>query len=235
MKDLEAKLKASNAKIKLIITDGVFSMDAEVAPLPELRRLADKYGASICLDDCHATGVIGKNGRGTEEHYNMVGGADIITSTLAKALGGASGGFIAGSRDLIDFLRIHSRNYIYSIALPPSTVGGALKVLQLLQEDKTILKRLNQNARLFREGMKASGFEVKGIDHPICPVMIRDCVKTWKIADHLHKNGVWVPWIVAPVALPGEQKIRVIINAGHSEEDVRRAVAIFKDARKLIT
>ena len=165
----------------------------------------------------------------------MVGAADIIISTMAKALGGASSGFIAGSKDLIDFLRIHSRNYVYSTALPASTVGGVLKVLQLFKEDKSILKRMDQNARLFREGMKAAGFEVKGINHPICPVMLRDCVKTWKVADHLHKNGIWVPWVIAPIAVLGEQKIRVIVNAGHTKEDITRAVATFKDALQLIT
>ena len=164
----------------------------------------------------------------------MLGSADMITSTLAKALGGASGGFIAGSKDLVDFLRKYSRNYVSSVALPPSTVGGALKALQLLQEDKSILQRLHRNARLLREGMRAAGFELMESHHPICPVMIRDDVKTWKIADYLHKAGVWVPWIITPVAAPGEQKIRVIVNAGHTREEVSETVVIFRDAKKLI-
>ena len=232
MNDLEHSLQRSNAEVKLIVTDGVFSMDAEVAPLPELFLLAKKYGATLCLDDCHATGVIGKSGCGTEEYHDMIGSVDIITSTLSKGLGDACGGFVAGSKNLIENLRRRSRSYVFSTALPPSTVAGAMKALQLIKEDKSILTRLHKNAKFFRAGMQSAGFEVKGTDHPICPVMIRDDMLTWKVAEHLQENGVWVPWIIRPVSAEGEQKIRLIINSAHTAEEMKNVLKIFIEAKE---
>eukprot|EP00092_Neocalanus_flemingeri_P014356 GFUD01015486.1.p1 GENE.GFUD01015486.1~~GFUD01015486.1.p1 ORF type:complete len:413 (-),score=130.19 GFUD01015486.1:19-1257(-) len=233
MKDLEKKLiLAEKAKIKMIVTDGAFSMDGQVCPLPEIRRLADKYGAVVLVDDCHGVGVIGKTGRGTEEYHHMEGGADIITANLSKALGGGSGGIIAGSKDLIDLLRRVSRTFVFSSALSPATVACSSKVLDILIRDPAILEKLKRNTMMFRNGMKKAGFEVKGVDHPCCPVMLREDVLTWKVANHLFQNGIFVPWVVVPVSEEGEQKIRVMINAAHSEEQIQKALDLFADAKR---
>ena len=166
MGDLEKKLiMAEKAKIKMIVTDGVFSMDGQVCPLPDIRLLADKYGAVVLVDDCHGVGVIGATGRGTEEYYNMQGAADIITSNLSKALGGSSAGFVAGSSNLVNLLRRVSRTFVFTTAISPATAACSDKILEILQREPEILRRLRENTRMFREGMKKAGYEVKGVDH----------------------------------------------------------------------
>lgn len=174
MKDLEAKLSASNARVKLIVTDGVFSMDGNVAPLPEIFALADKYNALVFMDECHATGFFGKTGRGTEEFYNMNGRTDIINSTLGKALGGAAGGYTTGPKEMIDLLRNKSRPYLFSNTLPPPVVATAIKVLDILMRSDDLTQKIKNNTSLFRSRMTEAGFTIAGMDHPICPVMLGD-------------------------------------------------------------
>ena len=234
MDDLEKKLiMAEKAKIKMIVTDGVFSMDGQVCPLPDIRLLADKYGAVVLVDDCHGVGVIGATGRGTEEYYNMQGAADIITSNLSKALGGSSAGFVAGSSNLVNLLRRVSRTFVFTTAISPATAACSDKILEILQREPEILRRLRENTRMFREGMRKAGYEVKGVDHPCCPVMLRDDVLTWKVANHLFQGGVFVPWVVVPVCDPGEQKIRVMISAAHTKEHINKALQLFTEAKTL--
>lgn len=234
MEDLEAKLiLAAKAKIKMIVTDGAFSMDGQVCPLPDIKRLADKYGAVVLVDDCHGTGVIGATGRGTEEYHNMMGSADIITSSLSKALGGSAAGMIAGSRDLIGLLRRVSRTFVFTTAISPAAAACSNKILDILKRDIHILDNLKKNTIMFRKGMVEAGFVVKGTDHPCCPVMLRDDVLTWKVANHLFQNGVFVPWIVVPVCEEGDQKIRVMINAAHSQEQIQKTLDLFAEAKKM--
>ena len=233
MQDLEKKIiLAEKAKMKMIVTDGAFSMDGEVCPLPEIRKLADKYGAVVLVDDCHGIGVIGKTGRGTEEYHHMKGGADIITANLSKALGGSSAGFVAGSQDLIDLLRRLSRTFVFSTALSPATVACSSKVLDILMRDKTILEKLQKNTMMFRNGMKEAGFELKGTNHPCCPVMLRHDVVACKVANYLFQHGIFAPCIVVPLCEEGEQKIRVMINAAHSEEQIQETLALFAHAKR---
>lgn len=174
MADLEAKLAASKARVKLIVTDGVFSMDGNVAPLPEIFALADKYNALVFMDECHATGFFGRTGRGTEEFYNMNGRTDIINSTLGKALGGAAGGYTTGPKEMIDLLRNKSRPYLFSNTLPPPVVGTAIKVLDILMRSDDLTQKIKNNTSLFRNRMTEAGFTIAGMDHPICPVMLGD-------------------------------------------------------------
>lgn len=185
MKDLEAKLSASTARIKLIVTDGVFSMDGNVAPLPEIFALADKYNALVFMDECHATGFFGDTGRGTEEFYKMNGRTDIINSTLGKALGGAAGGYTTGPRELIDLLRNKSRPYLFSNTLPPPVVGTAIKVLDILTRSDDLSKKIKRNTELFRSSMTSAGFTIAGMDHPICPVMLGDAKLAAQMANDM--------------------------------------------------
>lgn len=171
---MEAKLKASDARIKLIVTDGVFSMDGNIAPLPEIINLAKKYNALTFVDDCHATGFLGKTGRGTEEYYNMMGSVDIINSTLGKALSGSMGGYTTGSKELIQMLRQKSRPYLFSNSLPPSVVACGLKVMDMLMNSSELIGNLERNTKQFRDGMTKAGFTISGMDHPISPVMLGD-------------------------------------------------------------
>lgn len=185
MKDLEEKLHASSARVKLIVTDGVFSMDGNVAPLPEIFDLAEKYNALVFIDECHATGFFGKTGRGTEEFYNMMGRADIINSTLGKALGGASGGYTTGPKEIIDLLRQKSRPYLFSNTLPPPVVGTALKVLDILMKSDDLSRKIKKNTTLFRTEMTNAGFTIAGMDHPICPVMLGDAKLASQFANEM--------------------------------------------------
>lgn len=185
MSDLEEKLKSTKANIKLIVTDGVFSMDGNIAPLPEIINLAKKYSAITVVDDCHATGFFGKSGRGTEDYYNMLGSVDIINSTLGKALGGAMGGYTTGPSELIDLLRQKSRPYLFSNSLPPAIVGIGIKVMEMLMTPSDLIGKLEANTKLFRKGMTEAGFTIAGMDHPICPVMLGDAKLATDLANEL--------------------------------------------------
>lgn len=185
MKDLEEKLAASSARLKLIVTDGVFSMDGNVAPLPEIFALADKYKALVFIDECHATGFFGETGRGTEEFYGMKGRTDIINSTLGKALGGAAGGYTTGPKEMVDLLRNKSRPYLFSNTLPPPVVATAIKVLDILMRSDDLSKKIKKNTDLFRSAMTQAGFTIAGMDHPICPVMLGDAKLAGQMANEM--------------------------------------------------
>ncbi|KFM77327.1 2-amino-3-ketobutyrate coenzyme A ligase, mitochondrial, partial [Stegodyphus mimosarum] len=200
MSDLEKKLQeSSSARMRLIATDGVFSMDGNIAPLPEICNLAKKYNAMVFVDECHATGVIGKTGRGTEEHFNLSGKIDIINSTLGKALGGASGGYTTGKSELIDLLRQKSRPYLFSNALPPAVVACASKALDILFESSSLLEKLHKNTKMFRSAIKACGLDVIGDDHPICPVMLAEEKLAMNMAAKMIDQGIYVIGFTYPV------------------------------------
>lgn len=233
MKDLEKKLKeAEGARIKLIVTDGVFSMDGKVAPLNELCDLAEKYGALTFIDECHATGFLGKTGRGTEEYLNCMGRVDIINSTLGKALGGGAGGYTTGPKQLIDLLRQKSRPYLFSNTLPPPVVGGASKVFDLLMNGSDLIKKVADNTKLFRTKMTAAGFNIIGDGHPITPVMLGDARLAVEFADEMLDRGIYVIGFTFPVVPKGQARIRVQISAAHSTEEIDRCVEAFIDVGK---
>lgn len=233
MKDLEKKLKeAEGARMKLIVTDGVFSMDGKVAPLNELCDLAEKYGALTFIDECHATGFLGKTGRGTEEYLNCMGRVDIINSTLGKALGGGAGGYTTGPKQLIDLLRQKSRPYLFSNTLPPPVVGGASKVFDLLMNGSDLIKKVADNTKLFRTKMTAAGFNIIGDGHPITPVMLGDARLAVEFADEMLDRGIYVIGFTFPVVPKGQARIRVQISAAHSTEEIDRCVEAFIDVGK---
>ena len=230
MGELEAKLKEANdagARFKLIATDGVFSMDGVIANLPGICDLADKYGALVMVDDCHATGFTGSKGRGTHEYHDVLDRVDIITGTLGKALGGASGGFTSASKEIVGWLRQRSRPYLFSNALAPAIVAASLKVLSLLEEGDVLREQLRDNSRYFREKMSAAGFTLAGADHPIIPVMIGDASLAAQMADDLLKEGIYVIGFSFPVVPKGEARIRTQMSAAHSREQVDRAIEAF--------
>ncbi|XP_026675327.1 2-amino-3-ketobutyrate coenzyme A ligase, mitochondrial isoform X2 [Ceratina calcarata] len=228
MEDLENKLKDSmSSRLRLIATDGVFSMDGTVAPLSKILELAKKYNALTFVDDCHATGFFGKTGRGTEEYFDQLGSIDIINSTLGKALGGAAGGYTTGKKELIDLLRQRSRPYLFSNSLPPPVVASASKVLDLITDSTEYLNRLRSNTNLFRNTMKMAGFTIVGDDHPICPVMIGDARLASKFADKMIEQGVYVIGFSYPVVPRDKARIRVQISAAHSANDIERAANAF--------
>lgn len=233
MADLEEKLKeAEGARMKLIVTDGVFSMDGKVAPLNELCNLADKYGALTFIDECHATGFLGETGRGTEEYLNCKGRVDIINSTLGKALGGGAGGYTTGPKQLIQLLRQKSRPYLFSNTLPPPVVGGASKVFDLLMNGSDLIKKVSDNTMLFRTKMTAAGFNIIGDGHPITPVMLGDARLAVEFADEMLERGVYVIGFTFPVVPKGEARIRVQISAAHSTDEIERCVNAFVDVGK---
>lgn len=233
MKDLEEKLKeAEGARMKLIVTDGVFSMDGKVAPLNELCDLAEKYGALTFIDECHATGFLGDTGRGTEEYLNCMGRVDIINSTLGKALGGGAGGYTTGPKQLIDLLRQKSRPYLFSNTLPPPVVGGASKVFDLLMNGSDLIKKVAENTKLFRKKMTAAGFHIIGDGHPITPVMLGDARLAVEFADGMLDRGIYVIGFTFPVVPKGQARIRVQISAAHSTEEIDRCVEAFIDVGK---
>ncbi|XP_058830809.1 2-amino-3-ketobutyrate coenzyme A ligase, mitochondrial [Topomyia yanbarensis] len=232
MKDLEEKLKSTDARIKMIVTDGVFSMDGNVAPLPEIFDLADKYDALTFVDDCHATGFFGPTGRGTEEFYKMLGRCDIINSTLGKALGGAAGGYTTGPQELIDLLRQKSRPYLFSNSLPPPVVASAKRVIEMLMESNSLTARVQSNTRRFREAMTKAGFTISGMDHPISPVMLGDARLASEFADEMLKRGIYVIGFSYPVVPKGKARIRVQLSAAHTDEEIDRAVAAFVEVGK---
>ncbi|MBY8883524.1 glycine C-acetyltransferase [Streptomyces sp. PTM05] len=232
MADLEAKLKeASGARRRLIVTDGVFSMDGYVAPLDEICDLADRYDAMVMVDDSHAVGFTGPTGRGTPELHGVTDRVDIITGTLGKALGGASGGYVAARAEIVALLRQRSRPYLFSNSLAPVIAAASLKVLDLLETASELRDRLQANTKLFRTKMTEAGFEILPGDHPIAPVMIGDAAEAGRMAELLLERGVYVIGFSYPVVPMGQARIRVQLSAAHSTQDVERAVAAFVDAR----
>jgi glycine C-acetyltransferase len=230
MADLEAKLKeadANKARFKMIATDGVFSMDGYIANLTAICDLADQYGALVMVDDSHAVGFMGKTGRGTPEHCGVMGRVDIITGTLGKALGGASGGYTSGRREIIELLRQRSRPYLFSNTLAPSIAGASLKVLDLLTESTTLRDRLETNTKFFREGMAKLGFTILPGTHPICPVMLGDAALATRFADAMLAQGVYVIGFSFPVVPKDKARIRTQISAAHSRADLEFAIEKF--------
>ena len=233
MNDLEDKLKeASEYRNRVIVTDGVFSMDGTLAQLDKICDLANKYDALVFVDDCHATGFIGLNGKGTQEELKVIGKVDIITGTLGKALGGGSGGFTSGKKEIIDILRQKSRPYLFSNTLAPSIVGASLKAIDLIENNNSIIEKLKNNTMLFREKMSKLGFDIKGETHPIVPVMIYNDKTASLMSDYLLKKGIYVVGFSYPVVPKGLSRIRVQISSSHSKEQIEKAVNLFEEAGK---
>jgi glycine C-acetyltransferase len=226
--DLEARLKeAASARFRLIATDGVFSMDGYIANLPAICDLAERHDALVMVDDSHAVGFMGPHGRGTPEHHQVMGRVDLITGTLGKALGGASGGYTSGRREIIELLRQRSRPYLFSNTLAPSIAGASLKVLELLSESTALRDRLEANTRSFREGLARLGLTVLPGVHPICPIMLGDAALATRFADAMLARGVYVIGFSYPVVPKGKARIRTQISAGHSPEDLAFALEAF--------
>ncbi|MEU1484716.1 glycine C-acetyltransferase [Streptomyces sp. NPDC005752] len=235
MADLEQQLKeASGARRRLVVTDGVFSMDGYVAPLAEICDLADRYGAMVMVDDSHAVGFVGPGGRGTPELHGVMDRVDIITGTLGKALGGASGGYVAARAEIVALLRQRSRPYLFSNSLAPVIAAASLKVIDLLESAGDLRERLDANTALFRSRMTEEGFDILPGDHAIAPVMIGDAGKAGRMAELLLERGVYVIGFSYPVVPQGAARIRVQLSAAHSIDDVNRAVDAFVDARKAL-
>ncbi|TBW21611.1 glycine C-acetyltransferase [Arcanobacterium bovis] len=234
MADLEAKLREATAssRFTVIATDGVFSMDGYLAPLPEICDLADKYGALVMVDDSHAVGFMGQTGAGTPEHFGVSDRVDILTGTLGKALGGASGGYTCARREIVATLRQKSRPYLFSNSLAPAIAGATLKVIELLKESSELLTRLRENTQYFRQRMCEEGFEIPESTHPIVPVMFGDAVVAAKMADAILARGVYVRAFSYPVVPMGKARIRTQLNAKLSKDDLDRAIAAFVDARR---
>ena len=233
MNELEAHLKTAQAqRHRLIATDGVFSMDGYIANLQKVCDLAEKYDAMVMVDDSHAVGFIGEKGRGTHEYCNVMGRVDIITGTLGKALGGASGGYTSGPKQVIEWLRQRSRPYLFSNTLAPTITATSLKVLDLLENGDGLRKRLRDNATYFREKMTAAGFDLLPGDHPIIPVMIYDAALASKFADEMLKRGVYVVGFSFPVVPQGKARIRTQMSAAHTREHLDKAIAAFIEVGK---
>ena len=230
MADLEAKLKeASDARFRLIATDGVFSMDGIIANLEGICDLADKHDAMVMVDDSHAVGFVGKHGRGSHEHCGVEGRIDIITGTLGKALGGASGGYTSGKAKVVDWLRQRSRPYLFSNTLAPSIAGASLKVFELIEEGDALREKLYANTERFRAKMSKAGFRLAGAGHPIIPVMLGDAALAQQMAAKMLERGIYVIGFSFPVVPKGQARIRTQMSAAHSEADIDRAVAAFVD------
>jgi glycine C-acetyltransferase len=230
MDDLEKQLQdAQDARVRLIATDGVFSMDGDVAKLDEICDLAEAYDALVMVDECHATGFMGEKGRGASEAKGALSRVDIITSTLGKALGGATGGFTTGRQEVIDLLRQKSRPYLFSNAVAPMIANASLKVLEMLRENDERRERIWENARYFRSEMEERGFDIKPGDHPIVPIMFYDAPTSAAIADELLERGIYVISFSYPVVPKGEARIRVQMSAAHSREQLDRAIDAFTE------
>ena len=228
MADLEVQLKAAEgARFKIIVTDGVFSMDGYVAQLDKICDLADKYDALVMVDECHATGFIGKTGRGTVELKNVLGRVDIITGTLGKALGGAMGGFTSGRKEIIEMLRQKSRPYLFSNSLAPAIVGASIEVLNLLGETTALRDQLEWNVNYFKDGMKAAGFDYKDGESAIVPIMLYDAALSQNFADRLLAEGIYVIGFFYPVVPQGQARIRVQLSAAHTQAHLDKAIAAF--------
>jgi len=235
MADLEEQLKAaSGARFKLIVTDGVFSMDGYVAQLDKICDLADQYGAMVMVDECHATGFIGKTGRGTIELKNVLGRVDIITGTLGKALGGAMGGFTSGRKEIIDLLRQRSRPYLFSNSLAPSIVGASIAVMDMLSASSDLRDKLEINITRFKTGIKAAGFDIKDGESAIVPVMLYDAKLAQDFADALLQEGIYVIGFFYPVVAKGQARIRVQLSAGHEFEHIDKAIEAFTKVGKAL-
>ena len=228
MQDLEAKLiESQGQRNRVIVTDGVFSMDGYIAQLDKICDLAEKYDALVMVDDCHSTGFVGKTGRGTHEHCDVIGRIDIITGTLGKALGGAMGGFTSGRREIIEMLRQKSRPYLFSNSLAPSIVGSAIKVLEILEKSTELRDKLEANTKYFRKAMSEAGFDIKEGIHPIVPVMLYDARLAGDMSDKLLEEGIYVIGFSFPVVPKEQARIRVQISAAHSQEDLDKAIQAF--------
>ena len=231
--DLEKQLqeaRAKGARHVLVFTDGVFSMDGTIARLKEIREICDRYGALLGIDECHASGFLGKTGRGTTEHCGVFGQIDIVTGTFGKALGGASGGFTAARKEVVELLRQRSRPYLFSNTLAPAIVGASLAVLDLLEGSTELRDRLEENTRFWREGLTAAGFDIKPGTHPIVPVMVYDAVKAQQLSQRLLELGVYAVGFFYPVVPKGQARIRTQLSAAHSREQLERALAAFVQA-----
>jgi glycine C-acetyltransferase len=233
MADLEKGLKeAAGSRLRLIATDGVFSMDGSLAPLKDICALAERHDAIVMVDDSHATGILGPGGRGTAEHCGVLDKIDIITSTLGKTLGGAAGGFTCARQELVDFLRQKSRPYLFSNALPPPIVLSAMKALDLVAGSSALRDRLHANAKKLRAGLEAAGFKVKPGNHPILPVMLGDAALATQMADKLLGHGIYVIGFSFPVVPQGQARIRIQLSAAHTDEQLDRAIAAFTQVGK---
>ena len=233
MEDLERCLKeCENARVKLIATDGVFSMDGFIADLKSICDLADKYGALVMVDDSHAVGFMGKTGRGTHEHCDVMGRVDIITGTLGKALGGASGGYTSARREIVDLLRQRSRPYLFSNTLAPAICAASLKVLEMLSRSTALRDKLHENTRYFRENLDKLGFDVPKSTHPIVPVILYDAKVAQEFAGRMLDKGVYVVGFFYPVVPQGRARIRTQVSAGHSREDLDFAIKCFAEVKQ---
>lgn len=235
MADLETQLKdaiAKGAKQKIIVTDGVFSMDGTIAQLDKIVELAEKYEALVMTDECHSTGFMGKTGRGVHEHCGVMGKIDIITGTLGKALGGASGGFTSGRKEIVELLRQRSRPYLFSNTLAPSITGASIAVFDLLSETTELRDKLEENTKYFREKMTAVGFDIKPGEHAIVPIMLYDAVLSQKMAEKVLEKGIYVIGFYFPVVPKGQARIRVQISAGHERAHLDQAIAAFTEVGK---
>lgn len=231
--DLERCLqeaKAKGARFTLVFTDGVFSMDGTIAQLDKIRELCDRYDALLGIDECHASGFMGKTGRGTPEHRGVFGKIDIITGTLGKALGGASGGFTAARKEVVELLRQRSRPYLFSNTVAPSIVGASIKVLDILEGSTALRDKLEANTAYFREAIQAAGFEIKPGTHPIVPIMVYDAVKAQQLSARILELGIYAVGFFFPVVPKGQARIRVQLSAVHEREHLEKAVAAFAQA-----
>ena len=235
MADLETQLIAANAsgaRFKVIVTDGVFSMDGLVAPLDKICDLAERYDALVMIDECHAAGFLGSRGIGTLEAKDVLGRIDIITGTLGKALGGGSGGFTSGKKEIIEILRQKSRPYLFSNTLAPAIVGASIEAIDLISKDKSLIKKIQENTKYFREKISKVGFDIKGSSHPIVPVMIYDDIKASKIAEYMYNNGVYVVSFSYPVVPKNLSRIRVQVSSSHTKEQMDKTIELFEEAGK---
>jgi len=233
MEDLERKLQeAASCRSRIIITDGSFSMDGTIAQLDKIVTLAEKYDAAVMIDECHSSGFLGKTGRGTHEYRGVMGKIDIITGTLGKALGGASGGFTSGRKEVIEMLRQRSRPYLFSNTLAPSIVGASIAVLDMLTETTALRDKLEYNTRYFRNKITEAGFDIKPGDHPIVPIMLYDAVLAQKMAAQLLEEGIYVIGFFYPVVAKGQARIRVQLSAAHEQVHLDKAIAAFIKAGK---
>ncbi|MDN3658296.1 glycine C-acetyltransferase [Ferruginibacter paludis] len=235
MESLEEQLKASaHLRSRIIVTDGSFSMDGTIAQLDKICDLADRYDAIVMTDECHSSGFLGKTGRGTHEYRGVMGRVDIITGTLGKALGGASGGFTSGRKEIIEMLRQRSRPYLFSNTLAPSIVGASIAVLDMLSETTELRDKLAYNTKYFRSKMAEAGFEIKPGEHPIVPIMLYDAVVAQNFAAHLLEEGIYVIGFFFPVVAKGQARIRVQLSAAHEQEHLDKAIAAFTKVGKVL-
>ena len=234
MNDLEDKLSQSDARVKLIVTDGVFSMDGTIAPVDKIVDLANQYNALVMVDDCHATGFIGSNGKGSGEYCGVLEKVDIISSTFGKALGGASGGFISASKNIVDTLRQKSRPYLFSNSLAPALVVACLKALEIINSNKSLISSLNENTSYFRKRIKQIGYELKGESHPIVPIMIYDAKKTVALSEMLLEKNIYVIPFSFPVVPKDQARIRVQLSSLHTREQLEHSINAFEECGKAL-